>query len=356
MNCDDEKATEKVVEFLNIIAKSPSKIQYLFHNTCPKKEIEKRSVQIKDHLHKVIDFLNIDVKYEPKLQMWKSTHNFLNYIPCSVEEAVVLAELTNGASHYGANLESAVNGIINKVLKYNQMLQFQTNPIEKSLDIQRKITTLNALMMNRSTAYIGYLNYKNDSVIDIVTPVKVINIEYYWYLIYLPYGASEPQNMLYLALYKIQKILAGNPAIDPHTLTLCKSAVSDIDKGMNAFYKPYNVHTFVIVYVADHFVNYIVRAPFFFLFEPLDSNNKTISIEESYEKDGEIYTKKILYHQYRVPSTDEYYRDIIPTILRYMPHLIVPSIAGNENFLKYIHRTKDKMHNYQMKLDKALSI
>ena len=135
-----------------------------------------------------------------------------------------------------------------------------------------------------------------------VFPYKIVYIEYYWYLIC--YEENEKIKSFRLSLIRSPHILDEVYKYNFENVNL------RLKLAMNAyvdFKEPINT---VDILVSNHLVNHVEIASFFTAWR------KTEYITE---------IDKVKYRRFEVNTTNPNYNDIIPTILKYMPHMLVES-------------------------------
>lgn len=332
----DWKADEIIVDILKTISNgSPITLKsYAKPNSNYSKDT------IKKHLNDVRFFFDAEFYYDDRDKVWKAAQQkFLEYSALSAEEAVILAGIRKNSDHYGYSLRNTVLSLVNFVTRRRHTSKLQNYTVENFKHFQKNIRKIDNAITKRQYVNITYRS-KGELKEKTVMPLRISNVEYYWYFIAIPQGETDTNSIRYYALYNIETLEISDQVYDSNMQRRYHNEVKNAHKGMNAYYKPYLKHKYITVLVPDNFMHYIKRSPYFLLFERKETPPIVFEIEE----DG---SKKYEYHAFAMPSTDEEYNDIIPTIQKYAPQIIVPDIEENKELLSFLSKRHDKHKRHE---------
>lgn len=344
----DWKADEIIVEILNNMS-SGSPIPLSMYAK-PHSNINRETLV--KHIKRVRNLFNTDIVYDKRSKTWKAgRQNFLDDFPLSVEEAVVLTGIKNNSLHYGNTLHKTVLEIAGFFQEWKHASMFQNSAIEDYKKFISKIKLIETAMARGQHVRIVYQKNQGATEERIVVPVRVANIEYYWYFIAIEKGKTTLDDIRKYAFHNIVDLdlneLVYNPKLQAHMRT----KVKNIHLGMNAYYKPYNAIKTITLLVPEHFIHFIERSPYFTLWK-IKKNEPSVVIKAALGEEG--FEQDIHYKKVSVPSTDDEYRDIIPSIQKYMPMLIVPDLPENKELILQLRQGSENYALKKQKLDKAL--
>jgi len=247
---------------------------------------------------------------------------FLEKMLLTPEETVVLTALTRNSSMCGTALSSTVKGIVENYVKRT-----------KSSDVLEKINDdLEIVFAQLKYAIEGCNKIKftyNEQAI-VFYPYKIINLEYYWYILgYEEYSEywmeikKKPENSHMIKTFTINKI-RNLEVIDEIYKFDFSETETELKHAMNAFFSVGGESEIIELLVIDWLEEYIERAPYF---SGWKKTGETIAIKnEKKDKDD-------MFLVYKIKSTNKYYQDVIPTILKYMPNI---RIKDNQNLVDKI--------------------
>ncbi|UFS62745.1 WYL domain-containing protein [Sulfurimonas sp. HSL-3221] len=318
------KAQEVVVIILNELSRSQSVVLSSFADFYDVNELTlaRNFRDVRDH------FYSDDIEYVRKEKLWIAKRpRFLDDSFIKAEEAVVLTGILKNSSHFGHSLSQQVGLIVNYYKKRRYYNLLQPDTIEDAEPMKSFFATVE--MAIRAGQYIN-LHYRKNGEIKQreVLPIRIANMEYYWYLIG-EFKTDSGKEIRYLAFRKIEKIEPINSYAKYSVLRELRHQVKDSNKGMNAFYKPYQKHKKVKVMIPEHFEEYIKSTPYFSTWKRATGSKI-------------IEDKKYIFYNIITTDGDEY-RDIIPTIQKYMPDVVVCNNDENQELIR-IMRERSLMY------------
>lgn len=290
-------------ELISVIELMNKNISFTTKQIADNGQVSERTALDKINLVKKHVLRNIIIYKKP---YWKARKGFLDHLNISSERIVAIAGLLSLKSHFGEKLAKTIDEMMNDLQRGGLLLHDHQQVLEKlsqsaKIQLKRLISAIDD----------GWkVEFKFDNTLRKVHPYKVINREYYWYLV----GYEEE---------KIDSItgesLSGSQKIKTYTIVKIKGVeiseeeitynFKDIDKilelASNGYIDWNNPPHFINVMVNNKLDDYISRASFY--------NN--------WEKVAASATKG--FTLYKVASVHKKYQDVIPTILKHMPDIIV---------------------------------
>jgi predicted DNA-binding transcriptional regulator YafY len=244
-------------------------------------------------------------RYDGSSKKWVATElGFVDKMLLKPEEAVILNSILRNKSKLGPSLVPWNEKLVNQYVKRASSFIFkQHNTEEIDEDMEQAFATIHNTIDTKQKLKFKYSDYYR-----VVYPYKIINIEYYWYLLgYEESSEKEDSEIQIVKSYTMSKI---------RDITILDETFQydfgNLDKKMkhilNTFFRPKNALIPVTLLIKKEFINYIDRAPFF-------SAWKTEGIQENIK--DEVYIK------YTTGVTEPEFREIIPTILKYIPNILV---------------------------------
>jgi predicted DNA-binding transcriptional regulator YafY len=271
-------------------------------------EIEKKygfsASGVRNHLRTLEQrFYRNCFKYDGSTKKWVTTNRgFLTRELLEPEEVIVLNGIYRNKDRLGISLSKTHENMVESYLKRTKSYIFKQHIAE---DVTEDMEQVFAMLKRAISAKnIVELDYPSKGTLKIrrVFPYKIVYIEYYWYLIC--YEENDKIKSFRLSLIQSPSILNEAYKYDFENVNL------RLKLAMNAyvdFEEPINT---VDILVANHLVNHIEIASFFTAWR------KTEYITE---------INKVKYKRFEVSVTNPNYNDIIPTVLKYMPQMLVES-------------------------------
>lgn len=267
-----------------------------------------------------------DVYYDSSSKCWYANRsNFLETSFIQPEEAVILNGILRNSDHFGSGLSSKVHLMVNHYIKRGHLASLQPEIIENIEHMREHFALLENAIKNRRKVILHYVN-SDVKKSKIFLPLRIVNMEYYWYAV----GEIETEDIKEIRYFRIKKIIEIE-TLDKYVtyseFRTLYNKVKNIDKGMNAFYQPYKETKKIRVIIPEWFEEHIHDIPYFNTWENLGKAKKIEGTQ---------------YLTYHVISTDEEYRDIIPTIQKYMPHIVICNNEENEEIIKIMRQRSEE--------------
>jgi len=218
------------------------------------------------------------------------------------EETVVLTALNRTSDRLGKGLVDAHKKIVENYTKRTKSYTFKQHISENITEDMEQIFALLKHAINKKN--IVELNYPSKDKIKRrrIFPYRVVYIEYYWYLIC--YEENEKIKSFRLSLISSPKILDKI-----YTYNFTKVDMR-LDLAMNAYIDYQEPFKTIEILVHNKIVAHVDLASYFSSWQ---STNEITMIHD------------ITYIKFNVKATNPQYDDIIPTILKYMPYMIIES-------------------------------
>lgn len=244
-------------------------------------------------------------KYDGSTKKWVTTEpNFLNKILLKPEEVVVLNAMLRTKDRLGDSLVKWQENMVNNYVKRTSSFIFKQHISEEITEDMEQIFAQihSAIDERKKLRFKLYGDYHY-----VVLPYKIINLEYYWYLLCFEESCEkEGANTQKIKSFTISKLRFLEILNEEF-----KHDFSDLEEklehAMNAFFSPDKPTITIELLVTESFTNYVERASFFSAWK------KT------------TYTtviKDIEYIRYEVKVTNPDFKEIIPTILKYLPNIL----------------------------------
>lgn len=279
--------------------------------------LRRRFREVKDLIY------HSEIYYDDKDHRWKAEEpRFLESMSLTPEEAVLLAAIRRSGGRYDLELKKWLHRIINRYVRRRHTKLVQKDAIEKTDDRMLDIfaTIKHAIRKRR------YLKFFYKGKETLALPLQIVNLEYYWYFLAEKRDESW-EGIILFTVALIQDIEIIDEYFDRDKRNQLLHKTRGIEHGMNAFYKPHSgIENLVEVLVPKWYKTYLERAPFYGLW-----NIKTTMIIDDEE-----------YYIYTIVSTSPDYMDIIPTIQKNMPHMIVRNIPENQDLINLMREKSEK--------------
>jgi len=259
---------------------------------------------VRNHLRTLEQrFYNNCFKYDGSTKKWVTTdRGFLTRELLDPEEVIVLNGIYRNKDRLGSSLSKTHENMVESYLKRTKSYVFKQHIAE---DVTKDMEQVFAMFKRAIGAKnIVELDYPSKGTLKRrrVFPYKIVYIEYYWYLIC--YEESDKIKSFRLSLIQSLNILDEVYKYNFENVNL------RLKLAMNAYVDFQEPIDTVDILVANHLVNHIEIASFFTAWR------KTKYITE---------INKVKYRRFEVNTTNPNYNDIIPTIFKYIPHMLVES-------------------------------
>ena len=259
---------------------------------------------VKKRLREVRDKFYINCfDYDGSTRKWVVKNGHLGFLQKKIlepEEAVVLTAIDRNKSSLGKKLIPTHEKIVIDYTKRAKSHLFKQHISEEMTEVMDKnFTLLKHAIKTKNIVELDYPSKKDGYITREVYPYLVVYIEYYWYLI-----CSEDNK---IKSFRLSLIKNPDILIDKYKYDF-SSVDERLSLAMNAYIDYKEPYKYIYVYVAQERVNHVEVASYFEAWKNL-GQTKVIH--------GKTYQK------FEVKTTNPRYDDITPTILKYMPEMIV---------------------------------
>lgn len=261
---------------------------------------------VRAHLRNLKEnFYQYYFKYDGSTKKWVATElGFVDKMLLKPEEIVILNSILRNKKKLGQNLISWHENMVEHYVKRASSFIFKQHSTEEiSEDMEQAFALIHTAIDNKQK-----LKLKFDNSYRVVYAYKIVNIEYYWYLLgYEESTEKKDSETQIVKSYSISK-LRDITILDKKFLFDFSDLDKKIDHILNAFFIPKNTLIPVVLLIKKDFTGYIDRSPFFSSWEK--------TTQKEIIKDAE-------YIKYNTGVTDPKFREIIPTILKFIPNILV---------------------------------
>ncbi|MDQ7060658.1 MAG: WYL domain-containing protein [Sulfurimonas sp.] len=240
-------------------------------------------------------------KYDGSTKKWVTTdRGFLRRELLEPEEVIVLNGIYRNKDRLGPSLSKTHETMIESYLKRTKSYIFKQHKAEDVTQGMEQIFAILKSAINEKN--IVELKYPSKGVLKTrrVFPYRIVYIEYYWYLI--SYEENDRMKSFRLSLIQSPTILDETYKYDFENvnlrLKLAMNAYVDFEEPLNR----------ISVLVWEKIVEHIELASYFDAWKKLEYSTS-------------LNGKK--YQRFEVTITNPNYDDITPTIMKYMPNIIV---------------------------------
>lgn len=261
---------------------------------------------IRDKLREVRNkFYKDCFAYDHSTNKWvvKSSHlGFLQRELLTAEEAVVLTAIDRNKASLGKGLVEIYEKIVNSYTKRIKTYIFKQHKAEEiNEDMDQTLALLKHAINDKKIVQLDYPS-RGIPKTRRVFPYQIVYIEYYWYLICFEEGQK-------IKSFRLSQIRTPSILKEVHEYNF-EDVNLRLKIAMNAYVDFTAPIDTVDILVAKHLVNHVELASFF---EAWRKTDYVTTINDSE------------YRRFEVKITNPQYKDIIPTILKYMPEMLVES-------------------------------
>ena len=239
------------------------------------------------------------IKYDGSTKKWVAAEaSFLNKSLLKPEEVVILNAILRNKNKLGKSLAPWHEKMVESYVKRAHSYIYKQHIAENiTASMQQTFAVLQNAIDDKKKVQLSY-----SSKIRIIYPYKIVYIEYYWYLIC--YEESDKNKVV---TYRLSKI--NDPHILDETYYYDFLQVDQrLQLAMNAYIDFQEPIQKAIVLVSAVITEHVELASFFNSWKKLDCIKAINNVQ---------------YTRFEVKFTNPQYNDIIPTILKYMPNIIV---------------------------------
>ncbi len=253
---------------------------------------------VKKQLREVRDkFYKDCFGYDASTRKWAVKNGYLGFLQKEIlepEEAVVLTAIHRNKKSHG-KLMPTCEKIVDSYTKRAKSYMFKQHIAEEiTSEMDKTFALLKYAINNKKVVELEY----NDKIRE-VYPYRIVYIEYYWYLI----CAENNQIKSFRAsLIKDLDVLLDTYEYDFDNVD------ERLQLAMNAYVDYHEPYKYISVFVWEKIVNHVDLAAYFDAWRKLDDIT-TINGKQ--------------FQKFEVMTTNPNFDDITPTILKYMPNIIV---------------------------------
>lgn len=272
-------------------------------------------------------FYSRSIRSDKSTGKWiRKEKQFLENMLLTAEETVILTGILRKKNEFGDNLADEVVNIVNKYIKRTKTSVYKQDSLEKiDAVMEKKFAKIKYAIDSSQQIDIKIHGYKAT-----VFPYKIICLEYYWYLFGYESQTEAKSETNKVKTYTIAKIESIEVLKETFKYDF-SDAKKELANAMNAYFDISEESMTIEVLVVSWFTQYIERAHYF------SGWNFTGHIEKIDNQD---------YHVYEIKSTNKEYKDIIPTIFTYMPHI---RIRNDEDVVKAMFKNIEEFASYHNK-------
>ncbi len=271
--------------------------------------VKKRLREVRDKFYK--DCFD----YDGSTRKWVVNNCQLGFLQKELlepEEAVVLTAIERTKDRLGKGLIETHEKIVKNYTKRTKSYIFKQHKAEEiDEDMEQTFALLKHAINGENIVKLDYKKKRRE-----VYPYRIVYIEYYWYLIC---AEDNRVKSFRLSLIQAPEMLDETYQYDFKHINL------RLDLAMNAFVDYQEPIKTVDILVDEFRTHHIEIASFFKAWRKTDY---TTIIND------------IKYRRFEVKITNPKYKDIIPTLLKYMPEMLVES----PDDLK--QAVEDRVHSY----------
>jgi len=242
------------------------------------------------------------IYYDFSIKSYVAKRNFLYKVFLSAEELAIIAILKSKTNDkYSDNdLSEKTNILFDKLENNLQHSIFRNSFMECFKDKKNEIIQIKNAINSKKEIECVYNDKQRK-----LQPLKILNLEHFWYLINYDLEHKEIRKYHLNSISDVQ-ILDTEFAFD-------KKMTDSFDNAINAYFKP-NLKPFTIeLFLHNEVSKYFLR-------KPLNNTQRVLKTYDNGSCDIEIYITS--------------YMEIIPTIQKYIPYIVVISPDELGTFIK----------------------
>lgn len=256
---------------------------------------------VRAHLRSLKEnFFPKSIKYDGSTKKWVAIEpEFLKKSLLKPEEIVILNGMLRNKSKMGSSLTPWHEQMVNSYVKRTKSYIFKQHTAEEITgEMEHTFAILQNAIDDKKKVELEY-----SGKMRTVYPYKIVYIEYYWYLICYEESASPG----------IIKSLRVSKIVDPYMLDETFSYDFDhVDKrlnlAMNAYVDFQNPFQTARAWVSKEIKGHVVLAAYFKAWKELPLTREINNVK---------------FTLFDITFTNPDFNDVIPTILKYMPNILV---------------------------------
>jgi len=260
--------------------------------------------------------------YDGSSHKWVTREiGFLNKMLLKPEEVVILNAIKRIGKKAKGELPNWYSEVVENYTRRTSSFIFkQHNTEDINEDMEQLFAQLHTAIDKKIKISLTYSKFKR-----IFYPYKIVKLEHYWYLLGYEESNEKGSSSKIIKTYKIIDIKALELLEEKYEYDF-SSLEPKLEHAINAYFSPSKPIVSVYLLVRKFFAGYIDRAK---LFSGWRKTDYSTTIQD------------IKYIRYDVGITQPEFKEIIPTILQYMPNILV---EDNEDLQKAID---DILFEYQ---------
>lgn len=246
-------------------------------------------------------------QYDESRKVWVvNKHKFLDKEVLSAEEIVLASAIQNNNHTYGYSLSSTLDNMLKRFLRRGKSPVIKQMTLEKTEPLSERFALLQSAIDQKKK-----IRFEFKGSFRTVQPYRYFNVEYYWYLagyeekkvnMHTLQPSDERSRMKSYTVSHIDAIEILDEDIDQDFI----GAAKKIAYATNGFIDWHNDPIEVVLLVSHKLKDHLSRAMFYRRWEYYGPS----AAMEGFDI-------------YKVPSVAEKYEDIIPTILKHSPDILV---------------------------------
>ncbi len=236
-------------------------------------------------------FIDEKIYYDYADRVYRATNNFLVKTLFDAEELAIISIIKNKSKdkYSDDGLSQKVDVMFDKFEDELSNRLYQKSSVEKIDNFRDEIIQIkNAI----ETKHIITCTYTNKD--RIVYPLKILNLEGYWYLI-----VYEPKDDL-VKTFHLNSVKNIEHTDDIYTFN--QDIVDSFDNAITAYFKPNNETVRVELFIDKEVSRFFER-------KPLNKTQRPLRVLPDKSLELEVYVTDLM--------------EIIPTIQRFIPHVVV---------------------------------
>lgn len=243
-----------------------------------------------DILEYIIPMFNNIITYSHQTKSYVAQIGFLHSQPFNIHDLATIAILKNysKSKYCDANFRHTVDEMFNNYMQILTKTIYEKSQIESIKLDMHSLNTINSAINNRHILTFSY-NQKHRTT----KPIKIVNLESYWYLIAYDFEKSDYVNFYLNDIVKVK--------IEHERFDVDKDMAIKYENAITAFFKPLSEPFLVILETTKDIAKYFNRKKL----------NKTQQVMQNSDL------------TYTITIKITHYMEILPTIQRYLPYIIV---------------------------------
>ena len=235
-----------------------------------------------------------EIYYSYSTKCYHAKSNFLSKTLLSAEELAIIAILKAKSKDKYSDFELSykVDALFDKLNNELSNKLYQKSSVEKIDNFKEEIIQIKNAIESKQVMSCFYNKKQRDEIY----PLKILNLEGYWYLIIFDVNEQKLKTF-HLNTIKDIKLLDKHYDYDEET-------IKSFDNALTAYFIPNSKTILVELFIDSQIARYFAR-------KPLNKTQRTTKTYDDGSIDIELMITNIM--------------EIVPTIQRYIPHVKVIS-------------------------------